>query len=249
MNFTTNPRSKPVDEQRLQEIVGAAVESAFSLLNLKPDDAWEIRYLDLERQRLAALVREWLQFERGREDFRKVRHQQEIRFQLAGLDMRGLIDRLDRLPDGSLVVIDYKTGSQSYRAGDWSTPRPARPQLPLYATALLGTPGTKLSAVAFASVNRGGCRMAGAARSPRNSGSEKLARPGVAGISRSMGPGAGSAGRGISARRCPHRPQACAGLRIPLDLRCDLLPPARGLPHGGNRFPAAGGGGDPDERD
>ncbi len=166
-----------LDEQRLQAIISAAVESAFTLLNLKPADAWEMRYLDLERQRLAALVREWLQFERGREDFREVRHQQEIRFQLAGLDMRGFIDRLDRLPDGSLVVIDYKTGSQSYRPGDWSTPRPARPQLPLYATALLGTPGAKLSAVAFASVNRGGCRMAGAAVRPEILGAKSLRGP------------------------------------------------------------------------
>jgi probable DNA repair protein len=165
------------DEQRLQEIVSAAVESAFTSLNLKPADTWEARYLDLERQRLAALVREWLQFERGREDFREVRHQQEIRFQLAGLEIRGFIDRLDRLPDGSLVVIDYKTGSQSYRPGDWTTPRPARPQLPLYATALLGTPGTKLSAVAFASVNRGGCRMAGTAVRPEILAAKSLRGP------------------------------------------------------------------------
>jgi len=165
------------DEQPLQEIISAAVESAFTLLKLKPADTWEERYLDLERQRLAALVREWFQFERGREDFREVRHQQEIRFQLAGLDMRGFIDRLDRLPDGSLVVIDYKTGSQSYRPGDWSTPRPTRPQLPLYASALLGTPGTKLSAVAFASVNRGGCRMAGAAVRPEILGAKSLRGP------------------------------------------------------------------------
>jgi ATP-dependent helicase/DNAse subunit B len=148
-------------EQRLQEIVSAAVERAFSSLHVKPNDLWETRYLELERQRLTALVHEWLKFERGREDFSKVVHQQKIDFQLAGLDLRGRIDRIDRLQDGSLVIIDYKTGSQSYHASDWNTPRPARPQLPLYATALLQTPGTNLSGVAFAFVNRGGCRMTG----------------------------------------------------------------------------------------
>lgn len=34
----------------------------------------------------------------------------DLRTQLEGIELRGIIDRLDRLPDGELVVIDYKTG-------------------------------------------------------------------------------------------------------------------------------------------
>jgi probable DNA repair protein len=164
-------------DQRLQEVVNAGVERAFTSLNVQPNDTWETRYLELERQRLAALLHEWLQFECSREDFSQVVHQQAIELSLAGLDLRGRIDRMDRLHDGSLVIIDYKTGSQSYRAGDWNTPRPARPQLPLYATALLRTPGTNLAGVAFAIVNRGGCRMAGAGLRPEIFGGKTLRGP------------------------------------------------------------------------
>ncbi len=206
-------------DRRLQEIVGAAVERAFSSLDLKPSDAWEIRYLELERQRLTALVHEWLNFERGREDFGKVVHQQKIEFQLAGLDLRGRIDRIDRLQDGSLVIIDYKTGSQSLKVGHWNTPRPVHPQLPLYATALQRIPGTNLSGVAFAFVNRGDCRMTGATLRPEILGKQETARPSVAGISGEMGPGAGIACRSISARRCPCRSETRAGFRFPIDLR------------------------------
>jgi len=164
-------------EQRLRQLVDASVDRAFDSLQMHPGDTWETRYFELERQRLAALIDEWLNFERGREDFSEVAHQRKIEFQVSGLDLRGRIDRIDRLQDGSLVVIDYKTGSQPYRAGDWITPRPARPQLPLYATALLRTPGTNLSGVAFAIVNRGECRMAGASLRPGILASKTLRGP------------------------------------------------------------------------
>lgn len=34
----------------------------------------------------------------------------DLRVEVDGLVLRGIIDRLDRLPDGSLAVVDYKTG-------------------------------------------------------------------------------------------------------------------------------------------
>jgi len=108
MSFTTSSLSKHAATSVCRKSSAAAVERAFSSLDVKPTDAWDIRYFELERQRLIALIHEWLNFERGREDFGKVAHQQKVEFQLAGLDLRGRIDRIDRLQDGSLVIIDYK---------------------------------------------------------------------------------------------------------------------------------------------
>ena len=34
----------------------------------------------------------------------------DLRARLGDVELRGIIDRLDRLPDGDLVVVDYKTG-------------------------------------------------------------------------------------------------------------------------------------------
>ena len=44
------------------------------------------------------------------------------------------VDRIDQLPDGSQVIIDYKSGRSSVL--DWMTDRPARPQLLLYGIAV-----------------------------------------------------------------------------------------------------------------
>ena len=45
--------------------------------------------------------------------------------------MKLRLDRLDRLNDGSLLVIDYKSGNVAIKS--WELPRPDDVQLPLYA--------------------------------------------------------------------------------------------------------------------
>ena len=68
----------------------------------------------------------------------------------ATLDFSLRIDRVDRLSDGSRVLIDYKTGMA---AVDWRGDRPDNPQLPIYA---LWQPEA-LVAVAYGRVNAGDC--------------------------------------------------------------------------------------------
>jgi ATP-dependent helicase/DNAse subunit B len=40
------------------------------------------------------------------------------------------LDRLDKLPTGEILVVDYKTGSVNIN--DWLSERPLEPQLPMY---------------------------------------------------------------------------------------------------------------------
>ena len=61
------------------------------------------------------------------------------------------LDRVDRLDDGSIAVIDYKTGGDA-EPDAWLGERPRLPQLPLYAEAL-GV--DRVSAVAFGRVRTG----------------------------------------------------------------------------------------------
>jgi hypothetical protein len=59
-----------------------------------------------------------------------------------GIELRP--DRVDRLPDGRMLVIDYKTGRAPPSARDLWGPRPRSPQLPLYAT-LAGADGIAMA--------------------------------------------------------------------------------------------------------
>jgi len=105
--------------------------------------------------RLATLLEEWLVVEASRSPFMVIAHEREVAAEVGGLHLDLRVDRLDRLPDGRLVVIDYKTGEVS--RGDWWGERPAGPQLPLYAA----TVGPSVAAVAFGRLRPGKCALVG----------------------------------------------------------------------------------------
>src|SRR5205814_9816260 len=106
----------------------------------------EVRFAELERERLAKLADEWLRLEKTRKGFQVMAIEEKRTLSVAGLEFSSRIDRMDRLleGEGGHVLIDYKTG---YRVTpkDWAPPRPDDPQLPLYAVAA----PEALSAVAF----------------------------------------------------------------------------------------------------
>ncbi|MDR3753454.1 MAG: PD-(D/E)XK nuclease family protein [Terracidiphilus sp.] len=89
------------------------------------------RYLEIEGERLVELITEWLRFERGRVSFTVLETEKKTDVSIAGLPLHLRLDRVDRLNDDSLLVIDYKTGDA--KAKCWDLPRPDDVQLPLYA--------------------------------------------------------------------------------------------------------------------
>ena len=115
-------------------------------------DQMPARYLELEEQRLARVVTEWLEFERTRLPFDIASTEIASTAAIAGLTLKLRLDRVDRLNDGSLLVIDYKTGDVSPKA--WELPRPDDVQLPLYAGFAL-PPGQELGGLVFAKIRPG----------------------------------------------------------------------------------------------
>ena len=91
--------------------------------------------LALEKRRLVNLALQWLQFELDSRGEFEVKWTEERRtLAIGSLSLTGQIDRVDRLPDGRTIVIDYKTGGPS-SAKAWLGARPDEPQLPLYLVA------------------------------------------------------------------------------------------------------------------
>jgi probable DNA repair protein len=109
----------------------------------------------LEEKRLAKLAREWLEVERQREPFEVVAMEEKRKLSVAGLELNGRIDRMDRLDAGGHALIDYKTGKPT--PNEWLGERPDDPQVPLYAL----NAKEDISAVAFAKLRTGEMRYMG----------------------------------------------------------------------------------------
>jgi len=109
----------------------------------------------LERKRLSKLAREWLEVEKARDPFTVVAMEDKRKLAVAGLELNGRIDRLDKLDAGGHALIDYKTGKPT--PNDWLGERPDDPQLPLYAL----NAKEDISAVTFAKLKTGEMRYMG----------------------------------------------------------------------------------------
>jgi probable DNA repair protein len=119
----------------------------------------EGRFAELERERLARLAREWLEVEKTRPPFKVIAWEEQRKFEVAGLQFTGRIDRMDEVEGAGHVLIDYKT-SRAPTPKHWEPPRPHDPQLPIYAICA----GEEIAAVAFAKLRPGAMRYMGFSR-------------------------------------------------------------------------------------
>ncbi len=115
------------------------------------------RFMLIEQGRLEKMMHEWLSLEKCRQPFTVVEREQEHAFTIEGLKIQTRVDRIDQLPDGSFIIIDYKTGMLSSLAKCWIDERPDEPQLPLYAVKAEGN----IAAVVFAHIKPGEMKFVG----------------------------------------------------------------------------------------
>lgn len=91
--------------------IAEALDFAFARHERNADDVL-LRLLVMERQRVAGLLREFLRVDLTREAFEVEGVESKVDFEESGVRLELRMDRVDRLPDGSVAIIDYKTGAE-----------------------------------------------------------------------------------------------------------------------------------------
>jgi probable DNA repair protein len=136
-------------KEDLRPVISRAAQAAIKEVGV------EGRFAALECARLEKVAREWLEnVEAKRKPFRVAALEEKRTLQVAGLELSGRIDRMDKVGE-KYVLIDYKGGNASTRL--WEGPRPEDPQLTVYAV----TAKERLAAVAFARLKAGEMRFLG----------------------------------------------------------------------------------------
>ena len=110
---------------------------------------------DLEKKRLQRLLPEWLAIEKARAEFTVAGIEAEHVVAIGGLQINTRADRVDTLPDGREIILDYKTGQLKSRG--WEGERPDEPQLPLYCA----TSDQPVAGAAFAVIRVGELKFRG----------------------------------------------------------------------------------------
>jgi len=158
----SHARLQALAERDVEGLLANAADTALERVRRSRPGAIANRFAELERKRLIALGRAWLELEKTRPPFEVARIEEKHSVCFGGLAVNARLDRMDRLhaADGSAVhaILDYKTGRVNI--GDWLGPRPDEPQIPLYA---VGS-GETVAASVFARVKAGEMEFKGLAR-------------------------------------------------------------------------------------
>ena len=143
--------------EALRSLVREAIRSA---VQETQGSEFHSQITSVEQERLERLILDWLiTVERERpKAFTVETVEDQLQYDLAGLPLRLRIDRIDRLANGRILLIDYKSGRQS--RGKLNCPRPSEPQLLVYASAK----GSSVDGVFFGEVKPRELRVVGYAR-------------------------------------------------------------------------------------
>jgi probable DNA repair protein len=117
----------------LPSILNFHIDAAVRIL-VGPElaDPWQRAWMAVEKQRLHDRLTEWLTLESKRQPFSVEACEQRLEnVRVGDLRLNLRADRIDLLPDGTRLILDYKSGDVS--AAAWNGDRPGEPQLPLYA--------------------------------------------------------------------------------------------------------------------
>lgn len=143
-------------EAAIARAVAAAIDE--TLAGRPPFDP---RQQALETRRLRRLVAQSMALDLDRPAFEVVAIEAPHRLELGALPLTLRIDRVDRLDDGTELVLDYKTGHVHRK--EWATPRPLAPQLLAYALARDAAP---LGGIGFVQLRPGDCQLVTEPKAP-----------------------------------------------------------------------------------
>ena len=118
-------------DKELEQLINEKLDIVLTQASRHLAILYHAAFFKIEKQRLFQLAKESLELDKQRPDFTVIECEAKRVVEVAGLQLKITIDRIDELCDGSLVIIDYKTGQPKLM--DLLNDPIGEPQLLLYA--------------------------------------------------------------------------------------------------------------------
>ena len=158
--YRDRPEQGVIEEGVLRELDGSLPRihrHAFAWLESRADPVMR-QLLELEKARVANLLRSVAELDLARSDFGIAELELPVTLELGKVRIRMRIDRIDRTPSGELIIIDYKTGQRRQFLNAEKTPADA--QLVAYSMAVTGP----VAELAYINVDSRNVELNGAGR-------------------------------------------------------------------------------------
>jgi len=120
----------------LEELVDVSLHTALEKSKAYLLSVTENEIVDLEYLKLKKLIMQWLAIEKTRSQFEVAELESDYSLNLGEINLNFRIDRLDKVLNDQIEIIDYKTGSTTI--SNWFGVRPTEAQMPAYVLALEG---------------------------------------------------------------------------------------------------------------
>lgn len=121
----------------------------------------DLEIINLEQNKLAALIFEWLNIEKNRPDFKVYQLETEYKLDIGHLNLKFRVDRIDINEKKQIEIIDYKTGKTE--VNNWFGVRPTEAQMPAYILSMQQQPMRKpnISGMNYARLKTGEVAQSG----------------------------------------------------------------------------------------
>lgn len=137
--------------EQTEELLANSSALAIAYLKKHYPETMSPAFSSLEQGRIRNLLQGFLQIEKQRSEFTILHNEKSVSWQHSRLSLNLRIDRVDLLLDGSIALIDYKTGKfTNYK---WFDERPDDLQLPLYQIAVSSGDNQPVSATLIFQLN------------------------------------------------------------------------------------------------
>jgi ATP-dependent helicase/nuclease subunit B len=117
----------------LESLADEAASLAVREFSGREHALYTLEFMTLEQIRLKTVIMKWLEKELERRNFEVQALEKAEYVHIGGIRIKTRMDRLDRLENGRLIIIDYKTGAGIDNVKNiWMGDRILEPQLPIY---------------------------------------------------------------------------------------------------------------------